>query len=390
MKSKTSSVRRLFLATAVSAAIFGMVPLANASEVGVTDSEIVLGQASVQSGPAASLGTNMRIGAEALFKRVNAAGGVNGRKIKMISYDDKYEPAKTVELTNKLIDGDKVFGLFGYVGTPTAREALPITQKSGVPFLGALTGVEFLRNPLKQSVFNVRASYFQETEAMVERLVTDRGVKKIAMVIQDDAFGEAGKTGVERALSRRSMTMSAVGKYQRNTENVAEAFAAVKGSGADAIITVGTGKAIAAFVKQARGSGMTVPIFGISFMGVEDFIAAAGKEGEGMYVTQVVPSPEDASVSIVKKYQEDMKAAGATHRSYESLEGYISAAVMADGLKNAGKDVTRASFISALESTPIDLGGVRVAYSKTNHNGISDVFLTKVQGGKSVHITSLK
>lgn len=356
------------------------------AEDGVSANEVVLGMANALTGPAAGLGMGMRDGSQAYFNKVNAAGGINGRKIKLISVDDGYEPATSAAATTKLIEQDKVFALFGYVGTPTSAAAVPLASKAGVPYVAPFTGAEALRNPVNKMVFNVRASYFDETEAQVEHLTKDLGIKKIGVFIQDDGYGAAGKGGVLKALGKRNMTLAGEGKYKRNTVEVDEGLSALKAAQPEAIVMVGTYKACAAFVKKAKAQGLNAKFLNVSFVGTADFIKEAGADGEGVYITQVVPSPDDASVPIVKKYQTDMKAAGKSEFDYTSLEGYIGATVMVEGLKNAGSNLTRASFLGAMNSLSTDIGGLKVAFTATNHQALNTVYLTEVKAGKPVTV----
>ncbi|MBL8512043.1 MAG: ABC transporter substrate-binding protein [Betaproteobacteria bacterium] len=353
------------------------------AEDGVTDKEIKVGMANALSGPASGLGTQVKAGAEAYIAKVNAAGGVNGRKITLVSLDDGYEPEKSIAATKKLLEEDKVFTLFGYVGTPTSTAVVPLANKAGTPYLFPFTGAEFLRNPVGKWVFNLRASYFDETEAMVERLTKDLGAQKIALFIQDDAFGEAGKAGVNRALNKRSMKVAEEARYKRNTLDVDEGIAKMKAAQPDAIVFVGTYKPLAAIVKKAKAAGIKAKFVTVSFIGTMDFIKEAGADGDGVYITQVMPSPDDASVGLVKQYKADMKG----DPGYTSLEGYANAVVLVEALKKAGASLTRASFTAALESLNTDIGGLQVGFSGSKHQGSSQVFLTQVKGGKAVSIS---
>src|SRR5262245_33086460 len=180
MSKQIQQPRRKLLGLGASALLLGVVGLPARAEDGVGDKEIRIGMANALSGPASGLGLNLKAGAEAYFARVNAAGGVHGRKLVLVSIDDGYEPEQAVAATRRLVEQDKVFTLFGYVGTPTSAAVVPLASRAGVPYLFPFTGAEFLRNPVNKWVFNVRASYFDETEAMVERLTKDAGVKQIA------------------------------------------------------------------------------------------------------------------------------------------------------------------------------------------------------------------
>lgn len=358
------------------------------AEDGVTQTEIVIGMSNALSGPAAGLGTLLKAGATAYIDRVNSAGGVNGRKIKLISYDDRYEPEQSAAMTRKLIEQDKVFALFGYVGTPTSAAAVPFASKMGVPYIAPFTGAEFLRNPVQKNVFNVRASYFDETAGMVERLTKDLGIKKIGVFIQDDAYGNAGKAGVNRALNKMGLSLAGEGKYKRNTSDVDDGLSALKAANPEAVIMVGTYKACAEFVKKAKASGFNPKFLNVSFVGTSDFIKEAGGAGEGVYITQVMPSPFDDTSAIVKQYQAALKQANKQSEfDFTSLEGYVDAVVLVEALTKAGSDLTRASFLRAFESLNIDLGGIKVAYSPTDHQGSKSIVYTVIKNGKPVSIT---
>lgn len=384
MIHRPNSIRRILLGAGAGAmlAAAGIPALA---EDGVTDKEIRIGMANALTGPAAGLGVNLKAGADAFFARVNAAGGVNGRRIVLVSKDDGYEPEKTAAATKALIEQDKVFALFGYVGTPTSAAAVPLASRASVPYLFPFTGAEALRNPINKWVFNVRASYFDETEVMVERLTKDAGAKKIALFIQDDGFGEAGKAGVNRALHKRNMKVAEEARYKRNTLDVDEGLAKIKAAAPDAVIFVGTYASLAAVVKKAKAQGIKARFMTVSFVGTADFIREAGADGDGVYITQVMPSP-DSGAPVVKQFLQDMKGGPV---NYSSLEGYVDAAVLVEALKKAGANPTRAGLVSALEGLNVDLGGLKVGFSATSHQGAKDVFLTVVRGGKAVQVDKL-
>ena len=385
MTSIPNKIRRFVLAAGASAALAVTAMSASAQE-GVSEKEIRIGMANALSGPASGLGVNLKAGADAYLARVNAAGGVNGRKIVLLSKDDGYEPEKTAAATRALIEQDKVFALFGYVGTPTSTAAVPLASRASVPYLFPFTGAEFLRNPVNKWVFNVRASYFDETETMVERLTKDAGAKKIALFLQDDAFGEAGKAGINRALHRRGMKVAEEARYKRNTTEVDEGMAKIKAAAPDAVVFVGTYKPFVEIIKKAKAAGLKAKFMTVSFIGTSDFIREAGADGEGVYITQVMPSPDNTAAPLVKQFQDDMKGGPV---NYSSLEGYANAAVLTEALKKAGANPTRATFLTALESFSADLGGLKVAFSATSHQGAKDVFLTIVRGGKAVQVDKL-
>ena len=347
------------------------------AEVGVTDTTIKLGQSAALSGPAGELGNEMREGANVYFETLNRKGGVNGRKIHLISLDDGYEPVRTVMNTKQLIEEDKVLALFGYVGTPTSKEAVPIFTAAKVPFIGAFTGAEILRNPMNRYIFNVRASYFDETEKIVAQL-TSLGMKNIAVFYQNDAYGKAGLAGVERAMTRRNLKISALGTVERNTVDVANAVNSIRQVHPQAIVMISAYKACAEFIRQSKKAGLnSVQFFNVSFVGSRALAAELGTEGQGVAVSQVVPFPWNSVVPIVREYQLAMKQYSQKGISFTSLEGFIAAKVLVEGLKRAGTDLTREKLIHALESmTAYDMGGYYVNYSPTNHNASKYVDVT--------------
>lgn len=358
------------------------------AEDGVSPKEVTIGMVNAQTGPAAGLGVRMRAGAFAFLKRSNAAGGVHGRTIKLIAYDDSYEPDRALAMTKKLLNEDKVFGLLGYVGTPTCAAVLPLIQETGVPFVGPFTGAEVLRNQVKKSVFNVRASYFDETEGLVQRFTTDLGLSRIGILIQDDAFGAAGEAGVLRALAKRKLTLAGKGTFKRNSMEVDAGLADLQKANPEAVILIGPYTPLSAFIKRTHAKGFTPPMATISFVGTESQIKNLGPEGDGLVISQVLPPPTDASHPLVKRYQTDLAASGGGEPDYTSLEGYVAAAVFSAGLGKAGPNLTRASFMTAMDSLQLDLGvALKPAFSPTNHQGLRTIYFTRVKGGKAVPIT---
>lgn len=366
----------------------GLLPgLAARAEDGVSPGEVLIGMVNAQSGPAAGLGAGMHAGVEAYFARINAEGGVNGRKIRLIVKDDGYEPARSAALTEQLIKDDQVFALLGYVGTPTSRAALPIAAQAEVPYLFPFTGAEFLRTPLKKWAFNLRASYFDETEAIVERISKDLGSQKVALLMQDDSFGEAVKSGLAGALNKRGMSIHAEARIQRNSLDVDRAVAALRLAKPDAIVFVGTYQQLAAAIKQAKASGVTARFFTVSFIGTENFISAAGADGDGVYITQVMPSPHDRSLAVIRDYLADIQPSKV---GYASLEGYVAAMVFVKALASTGSRPTRAELADALQYLSTDLGGFKVTFSPNNHQGSTAVFLTRVQAGKALPVARME
>ena len=251
------------------------------ADPGVFDDRIVFGQSAALKGPAAALGLGMREGILAAFHEANAAGGVHGRKLELISYNDDYEPEVAIAKTNKLIDEDRVFALIGEVGTPTSKAVQPITTEQGMPFIGPFTGADFLRDPSLTNVINVRASYGQETEAWIKHLTTDLGLSRIAILYQDDSFGRAGLDGVKRALEKRGLALVAEGTYMRGTTAVKRALLAIRRGHPQAVVMVGAYKPCAEFIRLARMIKLDAVFVNISFVGSEPLAEELRRDGEG-------------------------------------------------------------------------------------------------------------
>ncbi len=355
------------------------------AENGVSADKIVFGQAAPLDGPAAALGLGMREGLLAAFAEANKAGGVKGRKIELVSADDGYEPTKSIEVTKKLLSDDKIFALIGPVGTPTSAATQPIAAEGGVPFIGAFTGAEFLRNPHKGNVVNLRASYFQETEEMVERLTKDVGASKIAIMYQDDAYGRAGLAGVQAALARRQMELVAEGTYERNTIAVKGAVLSIKKGNPDAVIMIGAYKPCAEFIKLARQTKLDAVFVNISFVGSDALSRELGPAGAGVVVTQVVPYPRDPSVAIVGKYQAALKATNpSAEPGFVSLEGYMVGRLAIMALDRIEGDITRQALLDTFSKNGnFDLDGTKLAFGPDKNHGSDTVYLTVLQADGS-------
>ena len=354
------------------------VALAAGADPGVTGNSILIGQSAAFTGPAQELGIEMRAGAMAYFQTVNAAGGVNGRKIELRSVDDGYESDRAAANTKKLIE-DGVFLLFGYVGTPTSNASKPIFTAARVPFVGPFTGAESLRNPLNRYIFNVRASYYDETDKLVGQLV-GQTLDRIAVFYQNDDYGKAGLAGVERAMQKRNIKILATGTVERNTIDVATAVKSICKIEPQGVVMISAYKSCAAFIKAAREAGCNPQFLNVSFVGSKALAHEAGPAGRGVGISQVVPFPWNLSARVVKDYQQLLEAStGKQNYSFTSLEGFIAAKVLVEGLRRAGPDLTREKFISAMEQIrDFDVGGFTVNFSPTDHSGSRFVELTVI------------
>jgi len=350
------------------------------AEDGVSKDSILFGQVAALNGPAQALGQGMREGILAAFEEANRAGGINGRKLELKSIDDSYEPEKTIEATNKAIKEDKVFALVGAVGTPTSKAGQPIATAAKVPFIGPFTGAEFLRNPFNRYVVNIRASYFQETEAWVEHLTNDLGVTRIAILYQDDAFGLAGLAGVKKAMEKRNLSLVAEGTFKRNTTAIKSALLEIMKGQPQAVVTVGPYKPIAAFIKLARQLKVDATFVAISFVGSDSLAQELGSEGAGVVVSQVVPFPGDKSLPVVASYQSALAAVNEKSKpGFVSLEGYLAGRLVVEAIKRIPGEPTREAFLDVIEREPFDLGGMKLTFSATQNQGSNRVYFTVLQ-----------
>ncbi len=358
---------------------------AAAADPGIKDNEILIGQCAALTGPAEGLGTGINTGLKAAFEEANAKGGVHGRQIRLVADDDSYEPDKCVDCTGKMIEDKGVFALAGYVGTPTAKVAAPMVQEYKIPLVGLFTGAMLLREPVQRYVINIRASYDDETEALVEHLTKKQGFQKIAVFYQNDSFGFSVLSGVEKALTRRKLALVAKGSFERNTLDVKGGLAAVLAGGPDAVVMVGPYQPTAVFVRAAREAGLKAQLATISFVGTESLIAELGAASEGMIISQVVPSPTDGTLALSRDYQSALKkSTPSATPSYVSFEGYVGGRVLIAALDLAGKDLSREKLIDAFNGMRnLDLGGMVFSFSPSNHQGSSAVYVTTVKDGKA-------
>lgn len=350
------------------------------AENGVTADTIVFGQAAALAGPAAALGLGMKTGLNAAFEEANKKGGIHGRKLKLISVDDGYEPEKSIAATKTLIETDKVFALIGGVGTPTSAATQPIATAAKVPFIGAFTGVGFLRNTKLENVINIRASYDAETEAWVRHLTEDLKIKKIAIFYQDDAFGRAGLSGFKKAMEKRGLSIAAEGTYERNTVAVKTALLTIKREDPEAVVMVGAYKPSAEFIKLARKVDFNPVFVNISFVGAVALAKELGADGKGVIVSQVVPFPHDKSIKVVADYQAALKAIDdKAEPDFVSLEGYLAGRLAIAALDKAGAAPSREGFLKAIKDTgKFDFGGLSMTFGADDNEGLDQVFMTMI------------
>ena len=362
--------RRQFSMLAGAAAVSGLGALPARAEA-----PLVLGQSAPFTGPAAQLGIQFHQGAKLFLDQYNAQSGQRPITIRFL--DDGYEPERTAANTRQLIE-EQVFALFGYIGTPTSLAALPLAAQANMPFLAPFSGAMSLRDPFQRNVFHVRASYNDETAQIVKHLTTI-GNNKIAVFYQNDAYGKAGLDGVTLALGKQKMQPVATGMVERNSVDVDAAVRAIVAAQPHAVVQISTYKSCAAFVRAARKAGFGGTFYNVSFVGAQALADELGKDGAGVVVSQVVPSPSSGSTGLSRELQEALrKAGGSAPATYSSIEGFLAAKVFVEGLKRA-KTPTREGLIAGLESIDRQsFGGFDVSFSPRSHVGSKFVELTMI------------
>ena len=339
--------------------------------------KIVLGQSAAFSGPSAELGQQYHLGAKLYFDRLNASGGIDGRKIELRKLDDGYEPERCAANTKQFIS-EGVFALFGYVGTPTTAAALPLATEAKLPLFAPLTGAQSLRDPYNRQIVHVRASYADETAAIVKQTVS-MGIKRVAVFHQNDGYGQAGFEGISRALATHKLEPVAVGTVERNSTDVATALAAILPKNPEAIVQVGTYKACAVFVRMARKAGFMGTFYNVSFVGTQALMDELGAVAAGVSVAQVMPYPYSPVTPLSGDYLAALKSEDARGQSpnYTSMEGYVAARVFTEAVRRAGKALTRDGLLNAIAGmTAFNLGGFNLSFGPNKNVGSSFVELT--------------
>ncbi len=346
-----------------------------------TSEPIILGQSCALSGPAKDLGIEMRSGLLAAIGLINDNGGVKGRQIHLTSLDDGYEPDQAVRNTLRLITEDDVFLLIGEVGTPTSKAVVPIIEEYRMPFFAPFSGAELLRNPFRKYVVNVRASYYQEMETLVDYLINHRHFSKIACFYQNDSYGNAGLQGIELALKKRGMQLVSKGTYERNTLAVMGGMKDIYQADPETVVLVGAYQACAEFIKLSKTKiNPDLTFCNISFVGSESLKDALGAYGEDVIISQVVPDPTDPSIPLIEEYMQSMRRyQHGEALGFTSLEGYIAGKLFAEIAASVTGELTRESFISTMQTVgSFNLGGLELTFGPEDHQGLDTIYLTTI------------
>lgn len=357
---------------------------AGAAEPGVTDTEILVGQPAPLTGPLAELAPDIVNATKALFDSVNEKGGVHGRKIRTLTMDDGYVVANTVKVVGHMIDKEPVFALMNMTGTSNVAAVLPLLEKENppLPLIAPFTGADLLRVPPINHVFNIRASYGDEAEKIVQHLTT-LGSQRIAVLWSNNGFGKDGLTGVQKALKKRGMKVYADAPIEQNASDTDKAVAALYDRRPEVIIMITAGSPTVSFIKSYNKVRKGMHFYTLSVMGTQATLRALGADGVGVVVTTVVPFPWDVTHPLAREYRAAMQKAGFTNLSFLGLESYINAKVFVEGLRLAGKDLSRTKFVNALAGIKrLDLGGYAVGFGKDSRQGSRYVGLTMVSPGE--------
>ncbi|MBK7313280.1 ABC transporter substrate-binding protein [Candidatus Aalborgicola defluviihabitans] len=358
---------------------------AKATEAGVTDTEILIGQPAPLTGPLAELAPDIVNATKALFDGVNEKGGIHGRKLRTLTMDDGYVVENTVKVVNHMIDKEPVFALINMTGTSNVASVLPLLEKTSppLPLVAPFTGADLIRVPPIHHVFNVRASYGDEAEKIVQHLTTI-GTQRIAVLWSNNGFGKDGLAGVQRALEKRGMKVYANAPIEQNASDTNKAVAALYDTRPEVIVMITAGAPTVSFIKAYNKVRKGMQFYTLSVMGNQATLRALGADGVGVVVSTVVPFPWDVTHPLAREYRAAMQKAGfASNISFLGFESYINGKVLVEGLRLAGKDLNRKKFVDALASMRrLDMGGFAVGFSKDSRQGSRFVGLTIVSPGE--------
>ncbi len=335
---------------------------------------IKLGTSNALSGPTKNVGQRLIQGASAYFKRLNENGGIHGRKVKLVSLDDGYEPRRTVSNTRKLIEVEEVFALFGYMGTPTSQAILPILNKSQIPYLMPFTGASFLRKPIIKNIFNLRASYYQEAQAQVDYLVNKLSFQNIALVIQADEFGLSVQRTINNLLSKHNISPIITTRFKRNTNDIENILVKLMKKPVEAVIFIGTYQPFANLVNSAYRQEFK-PVF-TSFSVDGKSIFTRLKYPSRVIVTEVIPAPEKCNWQLCQQFITDMKEAGIKKPNRTQLEAYLNAFVFSQAAKKCPVKLTTQCLLQKLESFSFKDNELNINFSADNHQGMQQVYLS--------------
>lgn len=348
-----------------------------AADPGVSDKHILIGQTVSLTGQVAGAVKELNEGAQAYIAQVNRSGGVHGRKIEIRTLDDGFDPAAAARNADMLVNKERVFAMFLNRATPHTEAILPILQADGVPLVAPSTGAALFHEPANRLLFNVRAKYQDEVVKAVEHFTTV-GVKAIGLAYVDDSFGRDSLQGFQRAMQSRKLPPAAEIPFARVKPDVGKAVAEILKANPRALIIVGSATTTAALIRGIRTAGNQMQVMTLSNNSSLAFVKSMGKDGVGVIVSQVTPAPHLVTTELGQEFKLAARETNAT-MSYAAMEGFVAAKVLVEGLRRAGRNLTREGFIQALESMrKLDLGGLMVDYGPGDRTGSEFVELTMI------------
>jgi len=349
----------------------------------VSKSEYIkLGMSNALTGPTKKLGQDLKLGSSAYFKRLNQNGGVNGKQVELVSLDDGYEPRNTVGNTRKLIETEQVFALFGYVGTPTSYAILPILKKSGIPYLMPFTGADFLRKPVLNNIFNLRASYYQEAQAQIDYLVNKLSFKNIALVIQADEFGLVAQRAITAILTQHGLKPTVTTRFKRNSSDIGKALIQLKQKPVDAVIFVGTYQPFSHLINLAYQQEFKPLFTSLSFIASQNVYDRLDQPSKVM-ISEVMPDPKQCQWQLCHWFISDMEEIGIKKINRVQLEGYLNAFVFSQAAMNCPVTLTQQCLLKELEKFSFKDNGLEVKFSADNHQGLQQVYFSFSDAAKA-------
>lgn len=335
---------------------------------------LILASSSALSGPTAKLGVRLNQGAQAYFDKINQSGGIAGHQVILKSLDDGYEPYKAVKNTQLFLRDNSIFALFNYVGTPTTSVVFPLIKNKQIPFLMPFTGAEFLRSPVTQNIFNLRASYFQEVDAQLNYLVKEQKITKIGLLIQADKFGIAVEKGYISTMKKYGIKPIVTTRYRRNTKDVALALSVLKSKKVEAVAFVGTYEPFAQLINKAAAEQFTPFFTTVSFISSYDLFSRLLQPSR-VLVSEVMPEPQSCVLPICKQFIDDMKESDTLNPDRVQFEGYLNAYLFTEVAKQCSGNISQSCFINTMKNFNSDFGGLKVNFSGVNHQGLNNVYL---------------
>jgi len=354
---------------------------------GVFKNKILIGESTDLTSSQSARPRGLLVGQKIFFDKINAEGGVHGRSIELIVYDDAYEPEKTLANTKTLVEKDKVFALFKYYGTPTIKAALAFIENEDIPLICPSSGADFLRTPPKKNIFVTKGGYFEVAHEMIDFLVDRKKLKKISLFYQDDSYGNDGRNGTNKALQGKNLEALSQGAYVRNTADVDAAFESIRKSKPEAILLWGLAKPSLKLIEKAKAEKLNTIFVGEATLANPEFFEGVKALKAEVYLVMGTPLLEDLSLKVTEQYVKDAKAKDIVP-DVSGLEGYIDAMILVEGLKRAGPKLTREVLRTALEKkmTGANLMGLKIGFSAESHQALRRNFVVKIVDGNLVAV----